>query len=424
MTLVLGAAVTESALARTIGVANCNDSGSGSLRAAIGDALDQDVVDLGGLTCSTITLTTGALFTSANNLTLAGPFHIPPTVTIDGGRLSGHYNRVLLHIGSGQLALQNVAIANAKYRSAQLPHGGCIATNGSLVMINVGIADCAVVSTDAGTPAKGGAVIAANSIVFSDVSARNNSAISPGNAYGGALFAYGALLASYSTFSGNEAYSSAAAMTAGGAIYANVGDSVEISSSTLSGNRAVNGAALAIAANVANAQSFSSILNSTIASNISGSGAAVHTHGPLAVDSSSIVFNTATTNNGYPAGLFGDGNRLEMTSTIAANNISGGAAPITGTNDLVTAGINVPPGTLTSCPHLAPLGDYGGYMQTVALLAGSPAIDAGIATSALQRDERQLPSSVGAAPDIGAFELQAGEVLDPIFRTTFESRCD
>ena len=417
-------------MARNIGVSTCADSGSGSLRAAVGMALDGDIIDLGGLTCSTITLTTGALVTTASNLTIAGPFQVPPAITIDGGRLAGHYDRILLSIGKG-LSLQNVALANAKYRSAQTPHGGCVATSGGLTMINVSLDNCEVLSTDAAVPAKGGAAVAGDTAILSGVVARNNTAISPGRAYGGAVFAYGSFFAGYSTFRGNEAYSSGGALTVGGAIYGVVGDKVELSMSTLSGNRAVNGAALALATVVPNPQYFSSILESTIAGNISDSGAAIHTHAPLAIGDSTIAFNTTLHNNGYPAGLFSDGNLLKLYSTIAANNVTAdfdfdvdSASPIVGTNNLITAAINVPPGTLSTCPRLSRLGDYGGPTQTIALLSGSPAIDAGIDATGSLRDQRNRTRTAGAATDIGAFERQVGEVLDPLFRSTFDSRCE
>ncbi|HNG29262.1 MAG TPA: FG-GAP-like repeat-containing protein, partial [Blastocatellia bacterium] len=51
---------------------------------------------------------------------------------------------------------------------------------------------------------------------------------------------------------------------------------------------------------------------------------------------------------------------------------------------------------------LAPLGNYGGTTQTIALLPGSPAINAGTATGAPANDQRGI-ARVGN-PDIGAFE--------------------
>ena len=55
-------------------------------------------------------------------------------------------------------------------------------------------------------------------------------------------------------------------------------------------------------------------------------------------------------------------------------------------------------------PLLAPLGNYGGPTQTMALLPGSPAIDAGTSTGIPTTDQRGL-GRVGAV-DIGAFESQ------------------
>ena len=55
-------------------------------------------------------------------------------------------------------------------------------------------------------------------------------------------------------------------------------------------------------------------------------------------------------------------------------------------------------------PLLAPLGDYGGPTQTMALLPGSPAINAGVAVPGVTTDQRGVPRPQGNAPDIGAFE--------------------
>jgi hypothetical protein len=74
-------------------------------------------------------------------------------------------------------------------------------------------------------------------------------------------------------------------------------------------------------------------------------------------------------------------------------------------------------------PELAPLGDYGGPTQTMALLSGSPAIGAGDASllpadafdldgdgntaEPLPVDQRCLPRVVGGTLDIGAYEYPA-----------------
>ena len=53
-------------------------------------------------------------------------------------------------------------------------------------------------------------------------------------------------------------------------------------------------------------------------------------------------------------------------------------------------------------PKLAPLADNGGPTDTMALLVGSPAIDAGADCPA--SDQRGLSRVVGATCDAGAFE--------------------
>ncbi len=62
-------------------------------------------------------------------------------------------------------------------------------------------------------------------------------------------------------------------------------------------------------------------------------------------------------------------------------------------------------------PLLAPLGDYGGPTQTMALLPGSPARNAAVGSLATS-DQRGFPI-VGGTPDIGAYE--AGNQLANIF---------
>ena len=55
-------------------------------------------------------------------------------------------------------------------------------------------------------------------------------------------------------------------------------------------------------------------------------------------------------------------------------------------------------------PKLGPLANNRGPTLTMALLAGSPAIDAGDSTSAPPTDQRGVPRPFGASADIGAYE--------------------
>ena len=69
---------------------------------------------------------------------------------------------------------------------------------------------------------------------------------------------------------------------------------------------------------------------------------------------------------------------------------------------------------------LAPLGNYGGPTQTIALLAGSPALGAGDRRlpghhTPITTDQRGLPLD-SPDPDIGAFQTQGSPLLAPTSR--------
>src|SRR6516162_4592002 len=69
-------------------------------------------------------------------------------------------------------------------------------------------------------------------------------------------------------------------------------------------------------------------------------------------------------------------------------------------------------GTITSTadPMLGPLGNYGGPTPTLALLAGSPALDTGsnaLIPAGVTTDQRGFPRISNGTVDVGAFESQA-----------------
>ena len=65
-------------------------------------------------------------------------------------------------------------------------------------------------------------------------------------------------------------------------------------------------------------------------------------------------------------------------------------------------------------PLLGPLADNGGLTRTHALLAGSPALDAGDDAAAPATDQRGIARPQGAASDIGSFELQVATAIPAI----------
>jgi len=93
------------------------------------------------------------------------------------------------------------------------------------------------------------------------------------------------------------------------------------------------------------------------------------------------------------------------------------ARVVIGGNDIfTTVGYLQPSPIIIADPLLAPLNDNGGPTLTHALLPGSPAIDAGNNVLHLETDQRGRSRVSGAAPDIGAFEVQT----DAIFANGFD----
>ena len=181
------------------------------------------------------------------------------------------------------------------------------------------------------------------------------------------------------TFSGNTAFS-------GGAIRS--GGTLTLTSCTLSGNSATN------------------------------NGGAIQNAGALTVTSCTFSGNSALSATATGGGINVRGGTLSLFNTIVAGNSAANGADIYG---LVSAGdydlVQNPAGATLTGSHnitgqpalLGPLASNGGPTPTRALLAGSPAIDAGRTT--LTTDQRGVARPQGAADDIGAFEL--GPIYSP-----------
>ena len=103
-------------------VSNCNDSGAGSLRAAVASAISGDTIDLRALACPRIVLD-GQVHIPQENLRLLGPGRF--ALTIDGNAAG----RVFEHTGTGTLYIGRMSITNGRAVSRgelQSGEGGCI----------------------------------------------------------------------------------------------------------------------------------------------------------------------------------------------------------------------------------------------------------------------------------------------------------
>jgi hypothetical protein len=433
--LITAARVVDAAPApngANIAITNCNDSGPGSLRAAMASVTNNSSIDFDQLTCSTITLTTGALTDpNVDSLKLLATPHVVagrpvPAVTIDG---NGN-GRVIDHESGGELELQGLALRNG--RTSDAKGGGCVYSAGHVRTTATSVSGCVATAVGTGNALGGG--IASNDAIelhFSTVSGNSAQANAGGYAYGGGVFTRYGLYAAYSTISGN---SSIGFGYGGGA---SVLGYATIHSSVVSGNAASYGAGLALFGGSVGPGDLM-IANSTIAQNhATGFAAGIEASGPLEVFSSTIAGNFGDHPNNAAGIVIEGANTLQLVSSIVANNTQagvahdiGGPASISGSANLVGAStVALPPGTLSGNPMLAALADNGGQTLTMRLLPGSPAIDAGgnpTLTPCDQRAGSYLPGGAftarflrtnGNATDIGAFESGTG---DSVFYSGFE----
>jgi len=244
---------------------------------------------------------------------------------------------------------------------------------------------------------------------------------------GGAIFMYsGNLSIDASTLSGNQS------VRDGGAIsfyhYGGTNGALTMTNSTLSGNQSTGATSRGGAVHMYRTLA-STITNSTISGNSSnnGSGALyLRNSSPLTISNSTVSGNSAVNIAGgitlYKA-------TLNLVSTIVANSSSGTGTRdieigpggiVNGTNSLVQNatgfGFSSGSGNITGVnPLLGPLANNGGPTQTMALLAGSPAIDKGSNPLALAFDQRGTPfvRSSGVT-DIGAYEVQGAPPPPPV----------
>ncbi len=165
------------------------------------------------------------------------------------------------------------------------------------------------------------------------------------------------------------------------------------------------------------------------ASGGSGRGGAVEDiAGTLRITNCTIAYNRSTYGykgwggSGSPVGQPGasDGTAygaVYSAGTVAVNNVLADNSPANGIGAMVDAGYNL--SSDGSCAFsgagsrnntaalLGPLRNNGGPTPTIALLAGSPAIDAADTRRAPLVDQRGFPRPVGQAADIGAYEYDS-----------------
>jgi hypothetical protein len=157
------------------------------------------------------------------------------------------------------------------------------------------------------------------------------------------------------------------------------------------------------------------INNSTISGNVTGGGSGIHNNGTLTINNSTISGNSAKVGGGISG-------PATLQNSIVANNSGGncsGTITSKGYNlsSDSTCSLNGPGDMQNTDPVLGSLQYNGGPTQTLALLPGSPAIDAGNPSGCkdnngnlLTTDQRGMPrpdkEDTGGC-DMGAYERQS-----------------
>ena len=256
-----------------------------------------------------------------------------------------------------------------------------------------------------GAAVQGGGIYAGGTLTISNSTISGNSA-QGGAAQGGGIYSGGPLTISNSTISGN---STAGGGAQGGGVY--VGDSLTISNSTISGNSAQGGSAQGggIFANNSLSVTNSTITDNSVTGSGGNGGGAYSLHGPVTIRNSIVAGNRDTENGSHPElrrvgtltvefSLIGDKNgNPALTNGVNGNLVGTHAAPLS--------------------PQLGPLQNNGGSTETHALIATSPAIDAGAPgfVAPPNNDQRGAPfvrvadgpdADATARVDMGAVEFQ------------------
>jgi hypothetical protein len=399
------------------------DNGPGSLRQAIADACTGSTITFANTVISPITL--ASELSIDENLTIQGPGAGSLTI-------SGNNSVRVFNIGSVTPAI-NVTLSGLTLSNGNAPivgglaFGGCIFNNSAstLTITSVTVSN----STAQGVFGMGGAGILNNNTGTLDITNSTISGNSASDGFGGAILnnVTGTVNITNSTISGNSAGDGT------GGAYDGAG-TLNVTGSTISGNTARLGGGVCLLISGA-----SNVANSTISGNTAllvGGGAFVSTQATLTLTNSTVSNNSAGEENG---GLFVDiFGRIDIENTIIALNtgVSSRGPDVDGLftslgHNLIGKGdgssgfINGVNGDRVGTdaspldPKLGPLQNNGGPTQTLALLVGSPAIDAGDdsvlgAPLTLTTDQRGpgFPRKTGTHVDIGAVAFRVCQAID------------
>jgi hypothetical protein len=401
-----------SAHANIITVTNRNDSGPGSLRQALTDASDGDLINFA--VTGTIVLTSGGLVID-KSVTISGPG--PDRLSIDGNQAQFQCVFGVADYNMDTVTISGLTVTNGVCGIFS-DHASLTVTN-CVVTANKGGSYCGIGINDARGPTApvehrndfdaqegfgdrpaGLATLTIANCVISD------------NSGSGVQNLSASVTIIDSTISGNFADNSQGGFGEGGGIYtsgAKLPGNLTVINSTISGNFAsFNGGG------IASGFSGLSIVNSTISGNSTGDPVA-GTAGGIGASSVTLLNSTVTGNS---AAICGGvcGGTVEIGNTILNANASGnidGSVTSHGYNISSDDGgghLNGPGDQINTDPLLGPLRNHGGPTLTHMPMRGSPAIDAGDPNFSPPPDNDQRGACFlrvfGPRIDVGSVETQ------------------
>jgi hypothetical protein len=347
-------------------VSNTDDSGAGSLRAAIDSANTN-----GSAATDQIT------FTTTGNIFLLTPLPLVQTPTTITGP------------GPSSLGIRANSLTSRTW--------GVLISTGEVRIENLTIADSRATTNSGAALAKDGAGL----LVLDHVVVSGNFGLS-----GAFSLGPGPARIVNSTFTQNDADGTGGGVAGNGAAIAGNGAAqLEIVNSTIAGNSADN----------------------------NGGGISWNSSLPLTISSSTIAGNTAGADNAgtnVGGGIYrASTGVIQIADTLLANNVVGRTTPVQdqcagafsssgynlrSSNDVACTGFTGTGDVVNANPLIGMLAPNGGPTNTVPLLLGSPAINAGNPATVggafpacPATDQRGLPRGGGAGVcDIGAYEVQ------------------
>jgi hypothetical protein len=406
-------AIGSIAFGSIITVTSTADNGAGTLRAALALAGNNNTINFALSFPALVTLTTGELLVT-NNVTISGPG--AANLTISGGNAGR-----VFHVGtSNTVTISGLTIADG------LVTAGGVGAGIYLENANLSLVSCVIQNNHAtgGSTALGAGIYTTQSQLNVSRSAIDSNV---GSGNGGGIYNVGSTVTiDRSTISGNSGLNGGGLFSASGAI--------KLTNCLLSANTATHGGGVANVGALAAATQ--TIINCTFSGNTvsgaSATGSQIYNSRQLSTTSGTITNSTLLSNNVAPnyagGAVYNDnGATLTIASSIVQTSVQEHSFVNAGAGGITSMGYNLAfdsgngfltgPADQISTDPLLDVGsgprDNGGPTLTIPLQANSPAIDKGktFGNSTDQRGEPRPfndPAVASAAngdeTDIGAYE--------------------